>query len=261
MRGKSRLETIFMAALVLFMIGLTGCKTPKNVAYFQDVTENVYTQPEIMQARIEPYDKLSIVVKTKDGGISTLFNKTLPHDRIGDGFSDYLVSPEGTIDFPMLGELKVEGMTRTELAYFIKGEIIGAGYVKDVVVTVGFVNLGFSVLGEVSNAGRYGLVKDEMTIVDALAIAGDLTLHGKRENIKVIRREKDGTHTYTVDLTNFGELTKSPAYYIKQDDIIYVEPNNIRKRQTTVNGNNVLNLSFWVSVASLLTSMTVLIVK
>ena len=261
MRGKSRLETIFMAALVLFMIGLTGCRTPKNVTYFQDVTETVLPIPPGNEAKIEPYDKLSIIVKAKETGVSNLFNKTLPHDRIGDGHSDYFVSKEGTIDFPILGELKVEGMTRTELAAFIKGEIIGKGYVKDVVVTVEFLNLGYSVLGEVNHAGRFGLAKEEMTIVEAIALAGDITLQGKRENIKVIRKEKDGAHTYTVDLTNYAELTKSPAYYLKQDDIIYVEPNNIRKRQTTINGNNVLNLSFWVSVASLLTSMTVLIVK
>lgn len=258
---KSLVNILRVSVCLLVMVGFTGCKTPKDVTYFQDISENVYTLPEAVQTRIRPFDKLSIVVKAKDAGLSTLFNKTLPYDRIGDGYSDYLVSKDGMIDFPLLGELKVEGMTRDELAAFIKGDLIGKGYVKELVVTVDFLNLGYSVMGEVAKAGRYGLVKDEMTVLDAIALAGDLTIQGRRDNVKVIRRDGNTTHTYIIDLTNFGELMKSPAYFVKQDDIIYIEPTNIRKRETTNNGNNVLNIGFWVSIASLLTSMAVLIIK
>ena len=171
------------------------------------------------------------------------------------------MAPDGTIDFPVLGKLKIEGMTRSELAGFIKGELMGKELVKDPVVTVEFLNTGFSVMGEVNNAGRFDINKDQLNILEALSLAGDLTIQGQRENVAVVRTDRDGVHTYRVDLTNFVELTKSPAYYIKQGDVIYVEPNGVRKRQATVNGNNVLSASFWVSVASLLTSVAVLIFK
>lgn len=256
-----RLKTIIASSVVLLTLGLTGCKTPKNVAYFQDVNENVITTSQGKQMKIEPNNRLSIIVKTKDGITNQWLNKTLPYDRTGEGYSDYMVSNEGTIEFPGLGELKVAGMSTSELSGFLKGELIAKGYAKDPIVTVSILNLGFSVLGEVNSAGSYPIVKENMTILQAIATAEDLTIQGQRENIKVIREGEDGVHTYVVDLTNLAELTKSPAYYIKQGDVIYVEPNNQRKRETTTNGNAVMNVSFWVSVASLLTTVIVLLKK
>lgn len=264
---------VFLAAMV------ASCSAPKNIAYFQDVTETI-VPVSASEVRVAPHDKLSIIVKSKDPALSSLFNLTVASDRLGldvpssgtgstlrsfsstsEGISTYTVTPEGTIDFPVLGKLKIEGMTRSELAGFIKGELMGKELVKDPVVTVEFLNTGFSVMGEVNAAGRYDINKDQLNILEALSLAGDLTIQGQRENVAVVRTEKDGVHTYRVDLTNFVELTKSPAYYIKQGDVIYVEPNGVRKRQATVNGNNVLSASFWVSVASLLTSVAVLIFK
>ncbi|MDE5674047.1 MAG: polysaccharide biosynthesis/export family protein [Muribaculaceae bacterium] len=264
---------VFLAAMV------ASCSAPKNLAYFQDVTETI-VPVSASEVRVAPHDKLSIIVKSKDPALSSLFNLTVASDRLGldvpssgtgstlrsfsstsEGISTYTVTPEGTIDFPVLGKLKIEGMTRSELAGFIKGELMGKELVKDPVVTVEFLNTGFSVMGEVNAAGRYDINKDQLNILEALSLAGDLTIQGQRENVAVVRTEKDGVHTYRVDLTNFVELTKSPAYYIKQGDVIYVEPNGVRKRQATVNGNNVLSASFWVSVASLLTSVAVLIFK
>lgn len=169
--------------------------------------------------------------------------------------SNYTVTPSGDIDFPVLGMIHVEGMTREQLAAFIKGDLVGKGLVKDPVVTVEFLNTGYSVMGEVNSPGRFDINKDKLNILEALAIAGDLTIQGQRNNITVLREENDGVHTYKLDLTNLQDLTKSPAYYVQQSDVIYVEPNDIRKRQTTANGNNVLSTGFWVSVASLLTSV------
>lgn len=267
-------------SVVVFLAAMfASCSAPKNLAYFQDVTETI-VPVSASEVRVAPHDKLSIIVKSKDPALSSLFNLTVASDRLGldvpssgtgstlrsfsstsEGISTYTVTPEGTIDFPVLGKLKIEGMTRSELAGFIKGELMGKELVKDPVVTVEFLNTGFSVMGEVNAAGRYDINKDQLNILEALSLAGDLTIQGQRENVAVVRTEKDGVHTYRVDLTNFVELTKSPAYYIKQGDVIYVEPNGVRKRQATVNGNNVLSASFWVSVASLLTSVAVLIFK
>ncbi len=255
------LKGITALSVSMMLLATVSCSTPKNVTYFQDLTESIQAVPSSIQLKVEPADKLRIIIKTKDAKLVNLFNLTLPGDRPGDGYSDYTVTPEGTIDFPVLGNLKVSGMTRSELAAFIKGELMGRELVKDPVVTVEFLNAGFSVMGEVNRPGRFNFNKDQMTILEALSMAGDLGIQGKRENVAIVRHEADGVHTYRVDLTNFSELVKSPAYYVRQDDIIYVEPNNIKKRQTTVNGNNLLSAGFWVSIASLLASVAVLIFK
>ena len=255
------LKGVAAFSISLVLLGSTGCSAPKNVTYFQDLTEAVHTMPSGVQIKVEPADKLRIIIKTKDPQLVNLFNLTLPGDRPGDGYSDYTVTPEGTIDFPVLGILKVEGMTRGELAAFIKGELMGRELVKDPVVTVEFLSAGFSVMGEVNRPGKFNFNKDQLTILEAIAMAGDLGIQGKRENVAIVRHEADCVHTYRVDLTNFSELVKSPAYYVRQDDVIYVEPNNVKKRQTTANGNNLISAGFWVSLASVLASIAVLIFK
>lgn len=273
-------KTLTCLAVSALMLG--GCSTPKNVAYFQDVDEVVVADAAQRQViRVRPEDKLSIVVNSKDPALSSIFNLPVVSNRLGsnasvsgtgttlrnysgqtsDGISNYTVSPQGTIDFPVLGTLKVEGMTRNELASFIKGELMGRDLLKDPVVTVEFLNVGFSVLGEVTHPGRFDLNRDNITILEALSLAGDLTIQGQRENVLVVRQEEGKIKTYRLDLTNGNEMMHSPAYFLKQDDVIYIEPNGVRKRQTTNNGNTVLSASFWVSCASLLTSIAVLIFK
>lgn len=265
---------------ILFSLILPSCKAPQDVAYFQDVDTNIMDITNAQNAiKVRPEDKISIFVSTKDPELGRLFNLPVNQTRMGntsmrkeagnptanvsssESLSSYTVSPSGTIDFPVLGELKIAGMTRSELSGFIKGELEGKGYLRDAIVTVEFLNTGVSVLGEVRNPGRYNYNRDHLTILDALAMAGDLDIQGQRRNVLVIREENGKRTTYRVDLTKGTQFMNSPAYYLQQEDIVYVEPNNVKKRQTTVNGNNVLSASFWVSVASLLTSIAVLIFK
>ena len=177
------------------------------------------------------------------------------------GILSALQSKYGNIDFPVLGHIHVAGMTREEIALCIKEELISKNLVKDPVVTVEFMNLTVSVLGEVANPGRFNIDKDRLTLLDALSMAGDLTVYGKRENV-LVQREENGKKTlYRVNLNSGYDLYASPVYYLQQNDIVYVEPNSVRARQSTVNGNNVRSTSFWLSLASLLTTITVLIVK
>ena len=170
--------------------------------------------------------------------------------------SGYTVDDWGCIDFPVLGEVAVAGLTRDEIASVIKKELNEQGQATDAVVTVDFMNLYYQVLGEVEKPGRYAIDKDAVTILDAIGTAGDLTIYGKRENVKVLRNENGKMLTYEVNLCSAADLIASPAYYIRQNDVIYVDPNDVRARQSTVNGNNVRSTSFWISLTSLAASIT-----
>lgn len=281
MKIKSILRSV-LSALVTALLS-TGCSTPKDIAYFQGTHDAEVLEIAAVadkEIRIQPHDKLSITVTSKDPVLSQMFNLQVITNSsaqrssfngsadfrdYGVGYSEgiegFTVSADGTIDYPVLGKIKVEGMTRSELSAFIKGEIMGRGLIKDPIVTVEFLNVGFSVLGEVAAPGRYDLNADVITILEGISIARDLSIQGNRTNVKVLRKEGDKVKTYVVDLTDAKALANSPAYYLKQGDIIYVEPNDIRKRQTTANGNSVTNISFWISIASLLTSAAILFKK
>ncbi len=267
--------TAFVAVIIA-----SSCSTPKDITYFQgvenaEIFEIVNTQTKEMKVR--PHDKLSILVTCKDPELSKMFNlEVYTNSHVyssssnggsfrnynvpyNEGITAYTVAPDGTIDFPVLGRLKVEGMTRSELSGFIKGEIMGRGYIKDPIVSVEFLNMGVSMLGDFNRPGRFDLNKDELTIIEAISLAGDLSIQGRRDNVKVLRREGDKVQTFVVDLTDANKLYSSPAYFLQQGDIVYVEPNDIRKRQTVANGNSVTNISFWISIASLLTSAALLV--
>lgn len=268
--------------LLLATCLLASCSTPKNVAYMQGMGNNEVIEivaKESMAIKVRPYDKLSIIVTCKDPALAQMFNmpvyannhvsRTSPNGvdfrnynvSYSEGLTGYTVSEKGTIDFPVLGVIKIEGMTRSELCGFIKGEIMGRGLIKDPQVNVEFLNVGVSLIGEVNRPGRYDLNADVISLVDAIALAGDLTIQGKRTNVKVMRKNGDKIETYIVDLTDSKSLANSPAFYLAQGDIVYVEPNDVRKRQSTANGNNITNVSFWLSVASLLTSAAILFKK
>ncbi|MDE7381495.1 MAG: polysaccharide biosynthesis/export family protein [Muribaculaceae bacterium] len=274
---------MFASLILLVSMMLGGCTTPKNIAYMQDLDKTTIELVTSQQnaIRLEPGDKISIVVHSKDPSLAALFNLPVISNHAttsdpfvngsgtasrsynsSDGTSSYTISPEGTIDFPVLGILKVAGMTRSELTGFIKGELLAKNLIKDPTVVVEFLSTGVSILGEVKSPGRYDMNRDHINILEAITLAGDLTIQGQRQNVKVIRTEPDGkVNSYIVDLTNAQQLMSSPAFYLKQNDIIYVEPNGVQKRTTTVNGNTALSAGFWVSVASLLTSIAVLIFK
>lgn len=261
-------------------LSLSSCSTPQKVAYFQDLDENsITTTAKAAPITVEPGDKLSIIVHSKDPSLAALFNlpvisvrntgltnfngsNSVRNYSDQDGMSYYTVSPDGNIDFPVLGQLHVAGMNRQELIGFIKGELMGRSLIKDPTITVEFVNTGINIFGEVRTPGRYDINRDNITVLEAIALAGDLGIQGRRENVRVIRQQADGTmKTYIIDLTSAEKTLQSPAYYLKQNDIIYVEPNNMMKRSTTVNGNAALQASFWISVAGLLASVATLIFK
>ena len=243
-----------------------------NINYFQDLQDGQSESIQyVREITVQPEDQLSIVVNSKDPLLADLFNLPIVTHRVGytqqsslnnsQYVSAYTVDHQGQIDFPVLGKINVGGKTREQIAGQIKNELIKRNLVNDPVVIVEYGNLFVSVLGEVAHPGRFPISRDKITVLDAISQAGDLTIYGNRENVCVLREEGGHQNVYRLNLTSGGELFSSPAYYLQQKDIVYVEPNDTRARQSTVNGNNVRSTSFWISLASLATSVAVLIVK
>jgi len=267
-----------LPALVLVLL-LGSCSTPRNISYFQDVYTGTEISPaQLLDIKVKPEDKLSIIVTTQDPALSQLFNLVTTQNRIGQTTSGttaigeasslgdgrtayYTVDRMGNIDFPVLGDVHIGGMNRYEVAEYIEKRLQDANLVKDPVVTVEFANTGISIVGEVSKPGRYEFNKDRLTIIDAIAMAGDLTINAERENILVMRKKDDGRQEgYRVDFTDMKNLSQSPVYYLQQEDVIYVQPNDKKKRETTPNGNTPYTPSFWVSMGSFAATIATLII-
>ena len=260
-------STKTLSGLAAALLLAASCGTPAGITYFQDTSaEDITVSNNAQQIRLQPEDKVSIIVNTPDYKLNNLFNIPYTSRYLGSitdsyssssqGVSGYTIDANGDIDFPIVGKINIGGLTREEVAAKVKQELVSRDLVKEPVVTVEFMNLTISLMGEVAKPGRYTIGRDHITILDAISMAGDLTITGRRENVRVIR-EKDGVQkTFRVDLTNAEAVLASPVYYIQQNDIIYVEPNEMRMRQSTVNGNNVVSTSFWISIASLAATLT-----
>lgn len=263
---KNRFLTLFLGVVLL-----ASCNTSKEILYFQDVAVN---QPETIEGArgitVQPKDQISIVISSKDPQLAALFNLTRVQYRAGytdlrggnlnGEVSGYTLDDNGDIDFPIIGTLHIAGMTKSQIAALIKKRLVEGDLVKDPVVTVEFMNLYFSVLGEVKTPGKYSITKDQISLLEAISMAGDLTIYGKRDAIFVIREENGERVTHWVDIRS-KELFQSPVYYLKQNDVVYVQPNKVRAGQSTLNENSVKSVSLWISIGSFLSSLGVLLFK
>ena len=169
----------------------------------------------------------------------------------------YLVNQDGNIDFPILGEIHVEGLTRMQVTELIKKRLIEEELIKDPIVTVQFLNFKVSVIGEVGRPGTFDISGDRITLLEALSMAGDLTIYGRRDRVAVIR-EKDGKRSILYHDLRSSDIFQSPCYYLQQNDILYVEPNNAKTGQSRINSNN--SVGVWLSGVSVLASITSLLV-
>lgn len=247
---------------------VTSCAPVKNIAYFQDKALN---HPEQIDKHggivIQPKDMISIIVSSRNPELAAIFNLPLVTYQAGSEtvgtagqqkLIGYVVDNDGNIDFPVLGMIRVAGLTRWELAEEIKNRLLKEGYLTDAVVTVEFMNFKVSVLGEVNNPGTFTIQGDKVTVLQALSLAGDLTIFGERTNVTVIR-EQDGKRTfYNIDLCSV-DMFQSPAYNLQQNDIVYVEPSEIKARQSTVDDKTLRTTAILVSSGSLLVSIATLI--
>ncbi len=269
----TKISTVLLSIMVLM---LSSCNSTKKIVYLQDkqlnVPENITNFNTI---KIQPGDEISIVVSCKDPESAMLFNLLQVNNRIGQTSSSatggsssnangqvstYRVNTFGDIEFPILGTIHVAGLTREELSEKIKKLIIEGGYINQPIVTVNFVNLHFSMVGDISSPGVYSISEDKVNLLEAIAMAGDLNITGRRDAIYVIREENGKRTTYPVDLRS-ESLYNSPVFYLQQNDIVYVEPNNVKAGQSSVNENNFKSVTFWMSFASFAMAIAIFVTK
>ena len=254
------LKLLCVSLVVLF----TACKSPREVVYLQDVVPLVQ-QPIEQQYEviIHADDLLSIVVNSKDPELTMPLNLPVVSYQIGGSaygqqrVLGYLVDSQGDIDFPILGKLHVEGLSRRQLTEMIKDRLIKENLLKDPIVTVQFLNYKVSVMGEVARPGSFSISGDRITLLEALSMAGDLASYGRRDRVAVIR-EQNGQRTILFHDLRSSEIFSSPCYYLQQNDIVYVEPNKTKAAQSGINQNN--SASVWLSAISVLATITSLIV-
>ncbi len=255
----------------LVAAALAGCNTKKEVVYMQDAVVGMAQQiSDVQPVKIEPGDKLSITVTSSDPELSVIFNLTEQRRSYGSRTSSissssgnvplYTVNPEGYIDFPVLGPIYINGLTRDEISTLIKDKLVKGEYLKDPIVTVEFANLHFTVIGDVKSGGQYSIDNDKINLLEALALAGDLNITGKRDGVYVIREENGKRTTTKVDLRTV-DLFNSPVFYVKQNDIIYVEPNGKKTGESSINANSWKSVAMYMSLASFLMTLSLFIVK
>ena len=260
----------FVLVIMALALSAVSCNTYRKINYLQDIVPDKAERIAINKGiLIQPKDMISIVVSIRNPELALIFNLPVISYQAGSEVVSgqgsqrllgYVVDNDGYIDFPVLGLVKAAGLTRWELANEIKSMIIEGNYINDPVVTVEFMNFKISVMGEVTSPGTYNIEGDKITLLQALSLAKDLTIFGRRDNVSVIREQGDERIIYQVDLRS-ASIFESPAYYLQQNDIVYVEPNKVRAGQSTINENNIKSVSLWVSVGSFLTSLAVLIVN
>nr|WP_129733991.1 polysaccharide biosynthesis/export family protein [Parabacteroides goldsteinii] len=251
--------------LVCVAVFFTACTSTKKILYLQDVVP--LKQQEIEQKYeviIHSDDLLAIMVNSRDPELALPFNMPMVTYQLGSNSTGqqrvlgYLVDTNGDIDFPILGKIHVEGLTRMQLTELVKTKLIEGDLIKDPIVTVQFLNFKVSVMGEVGRPGSFTISGDRITLLEALSMAGDLTIYGRRDRVGVIR-ENNGKRTILFHDLRSAEIFNSPCYYLQQNDIVYVEPNKAKSGQSGINQNNTIGV--WVSVISLLTTIAVLIFK
>ena len=261
------MKKLFYSILAAVAVLLTSCSTPKNVAYIQNSDYIDYEKSEYLyDARIMPKDILTITVNTVNPDASAPFNLIVrPTLRSGSSINTtggslqtYLVDNNGCIDFPVVGTLQVGGLTKSMCEKLIHDKI--QRYMnaeENPIVTVRMSNYKISVIGEVNRPGMFTVSNEKINIFEALAQAGDLSIYGVRDRVKLIRENAKGRkEIHTINL-NDADIVNSPYYYLQQNDVLYVEPNSVKARNSAIGTSTTI----WISVTGALVSLASLIVN
>ncbi len=261
---KKILLPLFVMAALLFM---NSCQTSKQVPYMQNIdTISLAKSKMLFDAKIMPKDQLRITVHCSDAAAAAPFNLTVSRSVGSDGsitsgsgsLQSYLVENDGTINFPVLGRIHVEGLTKGECERMIEQKI--APYLSKTekpVVKVMLASYRVTLMGDVGSPRVVNVGTEKMSILEAIASAGDLTIYGQRQNVLLIREDKDGQkHAHRIDLTD-ANFINSPYYYLQQNDVIYVQPNATKAKNSALGQST----SIWFSFISISTSVASLLVN
>lgn len=262
---KKNVLSFSIFALMILM--LASCASSKKVAYFQNAVDGVVERSEgLYDAKIIPKDILTITVSTTNPEAATPFNLTISNTLNATGqmysgsgvLQTYLVDNNGEIEYPVVGNIKVAGLTKNECQELVKSKIKAfLAEDEDPIVTVRMSSYRVTIIGEVRSPGVIPVGTEKMSILEALASAGDLTIYGKRDNVMLIREEANGQKTVHRLNLNDANIISSPYYYLQQNDIVYVEPNGVQAKNSAIGSSTTI----WFSFVGIVTSVASLLVN
>lgn len=264
---KKLLFSVVACAIIIIM---AGCGSSKNVPYFTNIDSiSLAASRGLYDARIMPKDELSITVVTINPQASAPFNLQV-QPQIGSSgqistgggsLQGYLVDNDGFINFPIIGKIHVAGLTKTECEDLIKSKVQPyLAKTENPIVTVNMASYRVTVLGEVNSPKVVPVTTEKMSILEALAQAGDLSIYGRRDNVLLIREDANGQkHQYRLNL-NDANLINSPYYYLQQNDIVYVQPNRVKAGNAGIGSSTTIWFSF-ISIATSVASLLVNILR
>jgi len=259
-----KIRSTFILLLACTAVFFASCASRESVVYYQNVEDVLKKNNAVtnFETYLQPDDLLMIIVSAQDKEAAAPFNlintmTTNPTNPAGTGQAQqqlYLVDNKGNIEFPVLGTIKVSGLTKKQAIDYLSSEI--SKYIIQPIVNMRIMNFKVTVQGEVNRPGIHTVVSERLTLSDAIALSGDLTVYGKRDNILVIREVEGKRVPYRIDMTKADFMT-SPYYYLNQNDIVYVEPNKTRVNSSVVGPN----LTLGISALSLLVTIIALAAK
>tara|TARA_R110002012_G_scaffold81945_2_gene207393 strand:- start:74365 stop:75147 length:783 start_codon:yes stop_codon:yes gene_type:complete len=243
-------------SILLLLVVISSCVTSKEVIYFQDEPVSEYNDiPMNSDIVYKPNDLIFISIGGDADAVAPFnlpaisYSVSSVNANADLKMPTYLVDKNGNIEYPVLGTIKLGGLSREDATTYLKNKI--GVYVKDPVINIRLINFTITVLGEVRNPGVFTVEDERISLIEALGLAGDLTIYGKRENVFLIR-ERDGKKVFTkFDLTKISTIT-SPNYYLEQNDVLVIEPNSAKIRSASYNQNNGVIISAIGTLATIL---------
>ncbi|MDR2622733.1 MAG: polysaccharide export protein [Dysgonamonadaceae bacterium] len=258
--GKRKYSYILFFALFLFALMVSSCGSKKDVLYFQNIENFPLDTADSAryQLRIVPNDNLLITVSAFNPLAAEPFNSINLNTSYSSGleWKGHLVDDNGEINFPVIGKIALGGLTKSEAEKLLEDKL--SQRIQEPVVNIRFMNYKISILGEVNKPGTYTITDEKVSLPEAIALAGDLTIYGQRKNVRIYRIENGEKKYYTIDLTS-PAVFYSPYYYLQQNDIVYVEPNKARAGASTYNQSLPLvfsAVSILVTVASFVITLS-----
>lgn len=256
---KKLLLPLFVCAILLTIVA--GCGSSRKIVYWQNIDSiSLAASKGLYDARIMPKDELNILVQTTDPATSEPFNLRQPNQYTIDEhrISGYLVDNDGYINFPLVGKIHVAGLTKNECEDLLKSKIQPyMSRTENPLVAVRMSSYRVTVTGEVNHPGVIPVNTEKMSVMEALAAAGDLTIYGKRDNVILLREDANGEKHKTRLNLNDANIINSPYFYLQQNDILYVAPNSVKAKNSEIGSS----ITIWFSVVGILTSLASLIVN